>query len=104
MLLVPTQGMTGAALALVLSTAAMFIFRTIIAQRFYRSIYSYFKTFVALVVAFMLSFASLYFNSNYQIVAILSIASLLFYLFYYRKEYKLIMGFVKQLLGKTEKH
>lgn len=97
-ILVPRYSIPGAAISLVASTAAMFLFRTIMSQKYYRSIRSYLKTTVSLLVMGALSFASFFFDSNYLLVFSLSVAALLFYVFSYMNEVKEILAFIRKTI------
>lgn len=99
--LIPLFNLAGAAFSLVISTAAMFVFRTIMAQRFYRSITSYLKTTVSLILMLILSIATFIFDSSYFIIAILSSVLLLYYFFCYSNEVKLVVSLLKNLIKKN---
>ncbi|MCL1830377.1 MAG: oligosaccharide flippase family protein [Oscillospiraceae bacterium] len=103
-LLIPVLHVAGAAFALVISTSAMFIFRTVMAQRFYRSIRSYMKTTASLLVMGGLSIVSFVFDDNYLIVATVAVVVLIYYSISYLRELKIIMRYLKRIFTgrKTE--
>ena len=101
-LLVPSMKLTGAALSLVISTLAMFTFRTIMAQRLYRTIRSYTKTTLSLLFIAFLITAAYIFDSNYIIILIISLFTLLIYAFIYMKEIKTILLLLQNYISKEK--
>ena len=102
--LIPPLKLHGAALAYVISTTVMFVFRTVIAQRFYRSIHSYRKTAVSLSVVAVLCFISPLLNDRYIYIAALSLAAMGFFICFYINEGKLIVSYISGLIAGLRKN
>ena len=101
--LVPRFDIAGAAGALVLSTAAMFIFRTVMAQRYYRTIKSYFKTFLSLLVMAALSVASYIFSTRYIILMPVTLGVLLLYVLLYKEEVDFFLVLLRNIYSSLKK-
>ena len=106
-LLVPPFGIAGAALALAAANFAMFLFRTVIAQKFYRTIRSPGKTAAALLVACAVAAAGTVWAGAFWPRFIAAVAGLVFYCLFYRAEFvrfiKLLLGFVSALFSRAKK-
>ena len=100
---IPGFQLVGAAMALAVSTAAMFIFRTAAAQRFYRTIPSYAKTSVSLIVITSLAVMSCFFDGEYMLISGISAAAILFYIIIYKKECVRLIKLFSEILGKRGK-
>ncbi len=96
--LIPNYGLIGAVAALVASSVVMFLFRTIVAQRFYRTIGSYLKTAVSLLLVAGLSTASYLLDGQYLLVSFLSLGLLLLYCLIYRKEFLRLLRLAAEIL------
>jgi len=97
--LVPSHGLTGAAVSLAVSTAVMFIFRTVVAQRCYRSVRSYLRTSASIVVMVMLSALSMLLDGRHLLLSVVSIAALLFYTAVYRGEFLRLMKLTSDIIN-----
>ena len=97
-LLIPAYGLTGAAVSLAVSTAAMFLFRTIVAQRLYRTIRSYQKTAVSLAVMAALSTLSWLLDGRHLLLLGISVVALLFYMAVYRREFLRLTRLTREVL------
>lgn len=97
-LLIPRFQLLGAVLALVGSSFAMFLLRTVIAQKFYRTVNSYGKTTVSLSVMAALSTASYLFDTNRLFLSTLAVMVLLFYIILYLPQYRRLLQLAAELL------
>ncbi len=81
------MGLFGAALAVAIADFAMYLFRTIIAQRFYRTIRFPVKTTMAILVAIALTAAGTVFAYQFLIKLICATAAIVIYCLMYRAEF-----------------
>lgn len=95
--LVPAYRLLGAAISLAVSTAVMFVFRTVIAQRFYRTIRSYIKTAASLSVMSALCAMSWLFDGRYLPFYGAVTAAFLFYLWVYKNECQRLLRLLKEM-------
>ncbi len=84
--LIPRLGILGAALALAISSFIMFTFRTVVAQRFYRTIEHPTKTLTALATCMITACFGYIFADNFWLKALVCFAALGVYCLLYRKE------------------
>lgn len=101
-LLAPKYQIYGVCLALALSNVAMFIFRTVIAQKFYCSIPSVKKTALVILILFILTALGTLWAHNFTAKLVASIVCGAAYLIIYRKELKNALGMAKELLIKEK--
>ena len=100
--LIPRYELIGAASALAVSTAAMFLFRTVMAQRFYRTIPSYTKTAVSLIIISILAAISFTLDGRNLLISGACVAALIFYAVIYRKEFAGLIKLFSEITGKPE--
>ncbi|MDD4851152.1 MAG: hypothetical protein PHO10_10720 [Gemmiger sp.] len=86
LVLVPTRGMLGAALALAASNGAMFLYRTVLGQYYYRTIPSYAKTLSGFLLAFGVTGIGTFFAGNFLLKFLLTGGILVVYASLYRAE------------------
>lgn len=100
-LLVPRLDILGAALALAISSFVMFAFRTVVAQRFYRTIEHPTKTLAALVTCMITACFGYIFANDFWPKALVCLAALGVYCLLYKQELirciQLGIGFLKGL-------
>ncbi|MDL2215532.1 hypothetical protein LJB77_00415 [Ruminococcaceae bacterium OttesenSCG-928-N02] len=84
--LTPLYGLAGAAFALAASAGAMFLFRTVVAQRFYRTIARPAKTAAGFALCFLVTFAGLALHANFLLKGLCCLAALVLYCLLYRAE------------------
>ncbi len=101
--LVPRMGMAGAAIALMISGIAMFVFRTVIAQRLYRSMDSPVRTAAALALMLGLCMISYAFADRALVVSGSAAALLAVYCGMYRAELKRCFGIAGEVLRSLKK-
>ncbi len=99
-LTVPTFGLHGAALALAAANFAMFLFRTLTAQRFYKSINSPARTATALVIASLLTLAGTMFAGQFLLKLAACAAALVIYCLMYRPQMIRLINLGLSILGK----
>lgn len=84
--LIPRLGLVGAGIAIVIGSAASYVFRTLIAQRFYRTIPYPGKTALALVVAVGLTAAGTVWHGSFLLKGAAGLVAIGVYCLLYRKE------------------
>jgi O-antigen/teichoic acid export membrane protein len=99
--LVPGMGLAGAAIALAASGLAAFVFRTIIAQRYYKSMDRPIKT--AVSIALMAVLCAVSYLENAAVTAAASAALLCYYLVAYRAELRRCFSIVGEVLAGMRK-
>ncbi len=87
-LLVPTTGMFGASLAGAVSGLAMFIFRTIVAQKFYKSVANLKKTAVSLSLMWVLVVVCFVLSDLQFVISLLAVLLIAYYILVYKNEFK----------------
>ncbi len=91
-------GLYGAAMALAISNIIMFLFRTFIAQRYYRSIPSYLKTTIALSLLLIITALSTYYTNDFMMKFVVCILGVVAYIILYLKQVKEAVSFTKDIL------
>ncbi len=99
-LLVPQFGITGAAYSLFIANLVMFVFRTFIAQRFYRSIKNGFKTTVGMTLLIISSVLATIFYDNFALKAVVGVCLWAAATFVYRAQFTQALGFIKGLFNR----
>jgi O-antigen/teichoic acid export membrane protein len=87
-LLIPHFGLVGAAAAIVVGNGVSFLFRTLTAQRLYKSIPYVGKTVVAILTALVLAMAGTVFWQRVFVKAAFGVATMVVYCLLYRTEFK----------------
>ncbi len=99
-LLVPQFGILGAAYALFIANLIMFIFRTIIAQRFYRSLENIKRTSLGMVLLIAAAVFATIFYDNFMLKALVGIALWVLSTVLYRRQFfqaiDFARGFIKR--------
>ncbi len=102
-------GLYGAAIALAIANIIMFIFRTVIAQIYYKSIKSFLRTTIALLSLLVITTLTTYLTYNFLLKLLVCIIGIVFYLVLYKKQVVEAFILVKTVLqdfknkNKTEK-
>lgn len=99
MLLAPKFGLYGVCIALAGSNFVMFVYRTVVAQKFYCSIVSYKRTVLVILVMFALTFAACILNNNFMAKLAVSIAGMVIYIIIYRKQLISAIALAKEIIG-----
>jgi len=99
MLLAPKFGLYGVCIALAGSNFVMFVYRTVVAQKFYCSIVSYKRTVLVILVMFALTFAACVLNNNFMAKLAVSIAGMAIYIIIYRKQLISAIALAKEIIG-----
>jgi len=99
MLLAPKFGLYGVCIALAGSNFVMFVYRTVVAQKFYCSIVSYKRTVLVILVMFALTFAACVLNNNFMAKLAVSIAGMVIYIIIYRKQLISAIALAKEIIG-----
>ena len=106
MVLAPKFGLYGVCMALAGANIAMFLYRTIIAQKLYCSIVSYKRTTVVCLIMFVLVFAACILNNNFMAKLAVSVGGMVVYIIIYRKQLKsaidLAKGIVSDFMAKRK--
>ena len=98
-LLAPKFGLYGVCIALAGSNFVMFVYRTVVAQKFYCSIVSYKRTVLVILVMFALTFAACVLNNNFMAKLAVSIAGMVIYIIIYRKQLISAIALAKEIIG-----
>lgn len=101
--LIPKFGIVGAAVSLAVSGLAMFVFRTAVAQRFYKSMDNPFKTAISVALMAGLCVVSYLFAAQALVVALCAVGLLIYYVIAYRAECRRCFSIVKGLLQSRAK-
>ena len=99
MLLAPSFGLYGVCIALAASNIAMFLYRTIIAQKLYCSIVSYKRTTLVCLIMFALVFAACMLNTNFVAKLGVSLLGMVVYIIIYRKQLISAIALAKEIIG-----
>ena len=99
MLLAPKFGLYGVCIALALANIAMFLFRTIIRQRFYVSIVSPLRTAISLIFMLCVVAAARYTSDSFMIKFGVSMGGLAGFLIIYRTRLINAVNFVKGIIA-----
>jgi len=99
LLLVPSLGLLGACISLSLSSFLMFLFRTIIAQRFYSSMINPKRTAFSLLLAIVLTVLATIFVYNFWVKLLISFVFGVIYLLIYHKELGEATSFIKAFIN-----
>ncbi len=102
-LLVERFGMVGAALALAIAGLAMFIFRTIVAQRFYKTIDHPIRTAFSIFFMATLCGVSYWFAARPAVVALSACGLLVYYAIVYHGEFRRCLGVAGEVLASLRK-
>ena len=86
-------------MALAGANIAMFLYRTIIAQKLYCSIVSYKRTALVCIVMFVLVFAACVLNNNFVAKLAVSLVGMVVYIIIYRKQLAAAISLAKELVG-----
>lgn len=97
-LLVPGWGLVGAGVALALANFAMYLFRTLFGQYFYRTIRYPGKTALALALAFALTAAGTLWHDRFVLKLACCTAAILIYCLMYREELVRCAGLARDIL------
>lgn len=99
MLLAPKFGLYGVCMALAGANIAMFLYRTVIAQKLYCSIVSYKRTTLVCLIMFVLVFAACILNNNFMAKLGVSVAGMVVYIIIYRKQLMAAITLAKEIIG-----
>ena len=99
MVLAPKFGLYGVCMALAGANIAMFLYRTIIAQKLYCSIVSYKRTTLVCLIMFVLVFAACILNNNFMAKLGVSVAGMVVYIIIYRKQLMSAITLAKEIIG-----
>ena len=99
MVLAPKFGLYGVCIALAGANVAMFMYRTVIAQKLYCSIVSPQRTTIVILVMFALTFAACVLSTNFMAKLAVSVAGMLIYLFIYRRQLISAINLAKEIIG-----
>lgn len=99
MLLAPKFGLYGVCIALAGANIVMFIYRTVIAQSYYRSIVSFKRTVLVILVMFALVFAACVLNNNFVAKLIVSLAGMVVYIVIYRRQLISAIELAKEIIS-----
>ncbi len=99
MLLAPKFGLYGVCIALAGANIVMFIYRTVIAQSYYRSIVSFKRTVLVILVMFALVFAACVLNNNFVAKLAVSLAGMVVYIVIYRRQLISAIELVKEIIA-----
>lgn len=99
MIMAPIWGIWGVCIALAGANVVMFLFRTVIAQRFYQSILSPWRTAGVLALMFVIVAGGCVFSGNFLAKFIICIAGMAAYVFIYRRQLLSAVELVKELLA-----
>ena len=106
-ILAPKYGLIGAAMALVISAFFMFTFRTVIAQKYYRTIRYPAKTALAILIAFALTAAGTLLYDQFVVKLLISFSAMILYCFLYKDELfrciKLTSSILNMIFKKNKK-
>ncbi len=97
LVLTPLLGLIGTALALALAGIVMFLFRTIVAQRFYRTILHPIKTTVSLVLVVALAIFCTIFTNNFFIKFTIALICGIIWCCMYKKEIAKSVDFLRNI-------
>ncbi len=103
LLLVPRLGLLGAALALAGANGAMFVFRTLVGQHFYRTVRTPAKTLCGWVLCLGVCVAGWALSGRFALKAAVCLAALLLYALLYRPQLALAAQFIRRILQKLKK-
>ncbi len=99
MLLAPKFGLYGVCIALAGANIVMFIYRTVIAQSYYRSIVSFKRTVLVILVMFALVFAACVLNNNFVAKLAVSLAGMVVYIVIYRRQLISAIELAKEIIA-----
>lgn len=99
MLMAPKFGLYGVCIALAGANIVMFIYRTVIAQSYYRSIVSFKRTVLVILVMFALVFAACVLNNNFVAKLIVSLAGMVVYIVIYRRQLISAIELAKEIIS-----
>ena len=99
MVLAPKFGLYGVCMALAGANIAMFLYRTVIAQKLYCSIVSYKRTTLVCLIMFVLVFAACILNNNFMAKLGVSLAGMVVYIIIYRKQLMAAITLAKEIIG-----
>lgn len=99
-MLAPKFKLYGVCLALCLSNLVMFVFRTVIAQRLYRSIPSYKRTTIVCILLFVITFFGTIWAYNFALKAAAGVLGMIFYAVIYHNQLKNAVYLAKEVAGK----
>ncbi len=98
-LLTDSLGLYGVSIALSLSNIIMFLFRTFIAQRFYKSIPNVKRTFISIVILLTVCFLSVVYTYNFFIKLLVCTIGVLSYMLIYKNQAKEAISFIKTTIS-----
>lgn len=101
--LTPRFGLLGAAAALAISGGVMFLFRTVVAQKFYRTIASPLKTFAGFTLCIALGGVGVALSGNFLLKGLCCLAALMLYCLLYKDELALCIQTAREFAGKIFK-
>ena len=103
LIFVEKYGMFGAALSFALSSLAMFIFRSVIGQHFYKSVEHPLKTVLSLILVFMLCVIAYLFAARPLLVSAAAAVLMIGYCIIYEKQFRRCLLLVKQIFSLLRK-
>ena len=99
MLLAPSFGLYGVCIALAASNFVMFVYRTVVGQKFYCSIVSAKRTTLVIVIMFVLTFAACVLSGNFLAKLAVSVAGMVVYIIIYRRQLLSAIDLAKEVIG-----
>lgn len=97
--LAPSFGLYGVCIALAASNIIMFLYRTIVGQKFYCSIVSAKRTTLVILIMFLIVFGSCVFSHNFIAKFGISISGMIIYIIIYRQQLKNALELAKEILA-----
>ncbi len=98
LILADSFGLYGVAMALAGSNIIMFLFRTFIAQRYYRSIKSYTRTTISLSLLLVITALTTYYSYNFILKLTVCMIGVVIYLMIYKNQVKEATLFIKSFI------
>jgi len=99
MVLAPAFGLYGVCIALAGANFIMFVYRTVVAQKFYRSIVSYGRTVLVIAVMFVLTFAACLLSGNFVAKLAVSVGGMAVYIVIYRRQLMSAIALAKEIVS-----
>jgi len=98
-LLAPSFGLYGVCIALSASNFVMFVFRTVVGQKFYCSIVSAKRTTVVILLLFAITFGGCVFSHNFLAKLAVSLGGMVVYIIIYRAQLVSAIALAKEIIG-----
>ena len=99
MVLAPAFSLYGVCIALAGANFIMFVYRTVVAQKFYRSIVSYGRTALVIAAMFVLTFAACLLSGNFVAKLAVSVGGMAVYTVIYRRQLLSAIALAKEIVS-----